>query len=126
MTPAIQLDGVTKRYGGFTAVNDLSFEVKRGAILGFLGPNGAGKTTTIRMILGLVSPTVGRLQVLGETDGRAVRQRIGFLPEERGLYRRMTATSGRYRLLRLIEGVSQARRGAARRRPHAAGGERPG
>jgi len=90
MTPAIQLDGVTKRYGGFTAVNDLSFEVKRGAILGFLGPNGAGKTTTIRMILGLVSPTVGRLQVLGETDGRAVRQRIGFLPEERGLYRRMT------------------------------------
>src|SRR5580698_11194262 len=90
MTPAIQLDGVTKRYGGFTAVNDLSFEVKPGAILGFLGPNGAGKTTTIRMILGLVSPTIGRLQVLGETDGRAVRQRIGFLPEERGLYRRMT------------------------------------
>src|SRR6201992_4247722 len=90
MDLALKRDGVTKRYGGFTAVRDLSFQVKPGAILGFLGPNGAGKTTTIRMILGLVSPTVGKLQVLGETDGRAVRRRVGFLPEERGLYRRMT------------------------------------
>ena len=90
MKPALKLDGVTKRYGAFTAVSDLSFEVRKGAILGFLGPNGAGKTTTIRMILGLIAPTSGSLEVLGESDGRKVRQRIGFLPEERGLYRRMT------------------------------------
>ena len=93
MESALKLDGVTKRYGAFTAVRDLSFEVKRGTILGFLGPNGAGKTTTLRMILGLVTPTAGRLEVLGETDGGALRGRIGFLPEERGLYRRMTAVS---------------------------------
>ncbi|HLY78559.1 MAG TPA: ATP-binding cassette domain-containing protein, partial [Caulobacteraceae bacterium] len=91
MDLALKLDGVTKRYGGFTAVRDLSFQVKRGAILGFLGPNGAGKTTTLRMILGLVSPSAGRVEVLGETDGGKLRSRIGFLPEERGLYRRMTA-----------------------------------
>jgi ABC-2 type transport system ATP-binding protein len=93
MDTALQLDGVTKRYGAFTAVRDLSFRAKPGAILGFLGPNGAGKTTTLRMILGLVTPTAGRLEVLGETDGRALRGRLGFLPEERGLYRRMTAVS---------------------------------
>jgi ABC-2 type transport system ATP-binding protein len=90
MRPALKLVGVTKRYGGFTAVSGLSFEVKPGAILGFLGPNGAGKTTTLRMILGLIAPTSGELEVLGERDGRRVRDRIGFLPEERGLYRRMT------------------------------------
>jgi ABC-2 type transport system ATP-binding protein len=88
---ALKLGGVTKRYGAFTAVRDLSFQVKRGSILGFLGPNGAGKTTTLRMILGLVAPSSGRVEVLGETDGRSLRNRIGFLPEERGLYRRMTA-----------------------------------
>jgi len=90
MDAALQLDGVTKRYGGFTAVNDLSFSARRGKILGFLGPNGAGKTSTIRMVLGLVEPTAGKIDVLGAADARAVRSRIGFLPEERGLYRRMT------------------------------------
>jgi ABC-2 type transport system ATP-binding protein len=93
MDAALKLEGVTKRYGAFTAVRDLSFQARPGAILGFLGPNGAGKTTTLRMILGLVTPTAGRLEVLGETDGRALRGRLGFLPEERGLYRRMTATA---------------------------------
>jgi ABC-2 type transport system ATP-binding protein len=81
---------VTKRYGDFTAVNDLSFSARRGKILGFLGPNGAGKTSTLRMVLGLVAPTAGTINVLGATDARTVRERIGFLPEERGLYRRMT------------------------------------
>jgi ABC-2 type transport system ATP-binding protein len=90
MDAALQLDGVTKRYGDFTAVDDLSFTARKGKILGFLGPNGAGKTSTIRMILGLVEPTAGTLDVLGASDGRSVRERIGFLPEERGLYRRMT------------------------------------
>lgn len=87
---ALVLEGVTKRYGAFTAVDDLSFSARRGQILGFLGPNGAGKTSTIRMILGLMEPTAGRIEVLGADDARKVRDRIGFLPEERGLYRRMT------------------------------------
>src|SRR5580704_16851092 len=112
MDLALKLDGVTKRYGGFTAVRDLSFQVKRGAILGFLGPNGAGKTTTLRMILGLVSPSAGRVEVLSETDGRALRGRIGFLPEERGLYRRMTATAA----IACFASLKGVPRGEARRR----------
>ena len=113
MTPALKLEGVTKRYGAFTAVRDLSFEVKAGAILGFLGPNGAGKTTTLRMILGLIAPSAGKVAVLGESDGRAVRGRIGFLPEERGLYRRMTPV-GAIAFLASLKGVPmrEARRKA--------------
>src|SRR5579885_1882155 len=104
MTAALQLEGVSKRYGAFTAVRDLSFEVRPGKIVGFLGPNGAGKTTTLRMILGLIAPSAGRLAVLGESDGRAVRRRIGFLPEERGLYRRMTPV-GAIAFLASLKGV---------------------
>ncbi|HEX4195824.1 MAG TPA: ATP-binding cassette domain-containing protein [Caulobacteraceae bacterium] len=90
MQAALELEQVTKRYGDFEAVRDLSFQVQPGKILGFLGPNGAGKTSTIRMILGLIAPTSGQVTVLGARDVRQVRDRIGFLPEERGLYRRMT------------------------------------
>jgi len=90
VSEALILDGVTKRYGDFEAVRDLSFTAPTGRILGFLGPNGAGKTSTLRMILGLVEPTAGSISVLGARDARQVRSRIGFLPEERGLYRRMT------------------------------------
>lgn len=90
MTTALSLTGVTKRYGDFTAVQSLSFGVETGQICGFLGPNGAGKTSTIRMVLGLVEPTEGAIEVLGTRDARKVRERIGFLPEERGLYKRMT------------------------------------
>ena len=87
---AVQLEDVSKRYGAHHAVRDLSFAIARGTICGFLGPNGAGKTTTIRMILGLVAPTRGRVVVLGSTKVRKARDRVGFLPEERGLYKRMT------------------------------------
>jgi ABC-2 type transport system ATP-binding protein len=90
MDAALSLKGVSKRYGAFQAVDDLSFEVKPGQIFGFLGPNGAGKTTSIRMALGLVEPTKGSISILGSSDARKVRDRVGFLPEERGLYRRMT------------------------------------
>lgn len=90
MAAALELDGVSKRYGAFEAVSDLSFRVERGVICGFLGPNGAGKTSTIRMILGLQSTTRGTIDILGAEDGRKVRGRIGFLPEERGLYKKMT------------------------------------
>ena len=88
---SVSLERVTKRYGGFTAVDDLSFTVKRGEIFGFLGPNGAGKTTTLRMLLDIIRPTSGALSILGSSSAIPVRRRIGYLPEERGLYRKMRA-----------------------------------
>jgi ABC-2 type transport system ATP-binding protein len=90
MVSAVSLLGVSKAYDDFHAVRDVSFEVPAGRITGFLGPNGAGKTSTLRMILGLLPPTAGRITVLGSGDAQAVREKIGFLPEERGLYKRMT------------------------------------
>ncbi len=89
--PILELDGVTKRFGDFTAVDDVSFSVRPGEILGFLGPNGAGKSTTIRMIMGIVDPDAGAVRVFGRGLTMKARRRIGFLPEERGLYKRMTA-----------------------------------
>jgi ABC-2 type transport system ATP-binding protein len=88
---ALELRNVTKTYGTFTAVNDLSFAVPAGCVHGFLGPNGAGKTTTIRMILEIIRPTSGSITVLGNSSALAVRQRIGYLPEEKGLYKKMKA-----------------------------------
>lgn len=90
---AVELRGVTKRYGSFTAVHDVSLVVPRGSVYGFLGPNGAGKTTTIRMILDIVKPTEGSLTVLGASSAMEVRDRIGYLPEEKGLYKKMKAWS---------------------------------
>jgi len=87
---AVSLEHVSKSYGDFEAVRDLSFNVKRGTICGFLGPNGAGKTSTVRMILGLSAPTSGKITVLGGHGNKAL-ERIGFMPEERGLYRKMTS-----------------------------------
>src|SRR5580700_11196007 len=115
MQAALELDGVTKRYGAFTAVSDLSFAVKPGRILGFLGPNGAGKTSTIRMILGLITPTAGDISVLGASDLPAVRNRIGFLPEERGLYRRMTPVAA----IAFLAGLKGVPKAEARRRARA-------
>ncbi|HEY3812527.1 MAG TPA: ATP-binding cassette domain-containing protein [Caulobacteraceae bacterium] len=88
--PALLLDKVTKRFGDFTAVDDLSFEVATGGVFGFLGGNGAGKTTSLRMVLDIIRPTSGRIEVLGAAPSREAAGRIGFLPEERGLYRLMT------------------------------------
>src|SRR2546421_8205351 len=85
----LTLRNVTKYYGAFKAVDDLSFIVPRGSICGFLGPNGAGKTTTIRMILDIVKPSSGDITVLGRPSALEVRQRIGYLPEEKGLYKKM-------------------------------------
>ncbi|MBN1967141.1 MAG: ATP-binding cassette domain-containing protein [Anaerolineae bacterium] len=84
---AIVVQNVTKRYGNFTAVDDLSFEVRRGEIFSMLGPNGAGKTTTIRMILDILKPDSGAIAVLGGPISDQTKDRIGYLPEERGLYR---------------------------------------
>jgi len=85
----LELTRVSKRYGAFTAVDDISFAIPRGTIYGFLGPNGAGKTTTIRMILDILRPDSGTINILGETSALNVRQRIGYLPEEKGLYKKM-------------------------------------
>ena len=86
----LELDGVTKRYGGFLAVDRVSLLAPRGKILGLLGPNGAGKTSTLRMILGITAPDDGKIGVFGKLPGgRSVQRRIGYLPEERGLYKRM-------------------------------------
>ena len=86
---ALTLDHVSKRYGDFNAVDDVSLEIPTGSIYGFLGPNGAGKTTTIRMILEIVKPTHGSITVLGRPSALEVRDRIGYLPEEKGLYKKM-------------------------------------
>src|SRR5271169_1075618 len=86
---AIVLDNVTKAYDSVTAVNAVSLKVRAGAILGLLGPNGAGKTTTIRMIMNILVPDSGSIHVLDELVSDSTRDRIGYLPEERGLYPRM-------------------------------------
>ena len=88
--PAIRLEKVTKRYGDFAAVRDMDLQVPTGATYGLLGPNGAGKTTTIRMILGIIEPSVGEIAVLGRAIERSVLDRVGYLPEERGVYKKMT------------------------------------
>ena len=107
MQAALTVEGLTKRYGKMTAVDDLSFQARTGRIMGFLGPNGAGKTSTLRMVLGLVEPTAGRISVLGASDAAQVRARIGFLPEERGLYRRMTPVDA-IAFLAGLKGMSDA------------------
>ncbi|MGZ3298834.1 MAG: ABC transporter ATP-binding protein, partial [Asticcacaulis sp.] len=89
--PVLRFDKVTKTFGDFTAVDGLSFEVAEGQIFGFLGGNGAGKTTSLRMALDIFRPDTGTIEVLGQAPGRANAARIGFLPEERGLYRDMSA-----------------------------------
>lgn len=88
-TGAIGIRDVTKRFGTFTAVDALSLDVPTGSIYGFIGPNGSGKTTTIRMIMNILLPDQGEITVLGEHSTRAARDKVGYLPEERGLYRKM-------------------------------------
>jgi len=88
---ALDVKGVVKRFGDFTAVNNLSFSVRPGEVFGFLGGNGAGKTTTLRMALDILRPNAGSISILGREPGRGNAADIGFLPEERGLYRAMTA-----------------------------------
>ncbi|MDQ3519076.1 MAG: ATP-binding cassette domain-containing protein [Gemmatimonadota bacterium] len=105
-SPAVEIEGIAKRYSGHTAVRNLSLLVPRGSVYGLLGPNGAGKTTTIRMLLDIIAPDEGTIRIFGEpnrTEG--ILDRIGYLPEERGLYKRMQVR----RVLRFVaelKGVS--------------------
>jgi ABC-2 type transport system ATP-binding protein len=87
---AIELRDVTKQFGSQVAVGDLSLDVPAGSIYGFIGPNGSGKTTTIRMVMDILAPDRGSIQVFGRPSRSPVRDDIGYLPEERGLYKRMT------------------------------------
>jgi len=87
--PTLVLERVTKRFGGFTAVSDLSLQVRPGRVFGLIGPNGAGKTTTIRMIVNITAPDSGRIELFGQQMNTALQDRIGYLPEERGLYKKM-------------------------------------
>jgi len=88
-TPAVDVRRVSKSFDGHRAVDDLSLMVPEGAIYGFIGPNGSGKTTTLRMILNIIGPDSGSIDVLGEPASAATRDAIGYLPEERGLYKKM-------------------------------------
>jgi ABC-2 type transport system ATP-binding protein len=87
--PTVSIHNITKRFGEFTAVSELSLAVYPGRIYGLLGPNGAGKTTTIRMIVNIMAPDSGRIDVFGQQITPLLQDRIGYLPEERGLYKKM-------------------------------------
>src|SRR5215471_17907639 len=87
--PTLVLDRINKSFGEFRAVSDLSLQVRPGRVFGLIGPNGAGKTTTIRMIVNITVPDSGRIELLGQPMHTALQDRIGYLPEERGLYRKM-------------------------------------
>lgn len=86
----LELNNVTKRFGAFTAVRDMSFHLGEGEIVGFLGPNGAGKSTTLRLALGIMSPDTGSARLFGAAPNLKSLRRVGFLPEERGIYKRMS------------------------------------
>ncbi len=93
MTNAVELSHVTKRFGSHVAVDQLDLAVPLGSVYGFIGPNGSGKTTTLRMILRIFYPDEGEIVVLGNSGRRAANDRVGYLPEERGLYKKMKVRS---------------------------------
>ncbi|HEX9885678.1 MAG TPA: ABC transporter ATP-binding protein [Longimicrobiales bacterium] len=100
----IRLEGVTKRYGGFTAVDALDLRVRRGEIFGFLGPNGAGKTTTIRMVAGVLQPTSGHIYLGGDdlrADPAAAKSRLGYIPDRPYLYEKLSGAE----FLRFVAGL---------------------
>ena len=108
----LEIRGLTKFYGAHRAVDDVSFDAPAGSICGILGPNGAGKSSTIRMILGIIEPTAGTVRLGGAPIDRAALRQVGYLPEERGLYRNMTPRGTLIYFARL-KGMSM---GAAKRR----------
>lgn len=112
MAVAVDVQHVSKHFGSTRAVDQVSFDVRGGEIFGVLGPNGAGKTTTIRMILDIFKPDAGRISVFGKPIDEAAKQRIGYLPEERGLYKNVTVLE----CLVYLASLKGMERGEARRR----------
>jgi len=131
-SPLIEIDRLTRRFGRFTAVDDVSFSVRRGEVLGFLGPNGAGKSTTMRMLAGFMPPSAGTARICGhdvQTDDLAARRALGFLPEGAPTYPDMTVIAllrfvarirgynGRDLSARLEDAVALTRLGSVRLQP---------
>jgi ABC-2 type transport system ATP-binding protein len=114
VTDAIRLQGVTKAFAGHVAVKDLSIGVPRGSVFGLLGPNGAGKTTTLRMVMNVQGPDTGSIEIFDRPADAAARDRVGYMPEERGLYPRMVVEE---QLLFMAEIKGTRRADAATRLP---------
>jgi ABC-2 type transport system ATP-binding protein len=112
MANAIELLDVSKSFGKFRAVDGLTLQVPQGAMFGLLGPNGAGKTTTLRMIMNITAPDTGEIRILGHPMDRATQNRIGYLPEERGLYRKMRVIDHLY----FLAAIKEVSRDVARQR----------
>ncbi len=110
--PALRTDSLVKEFDGVVAVNSLDLEVRAGAVFGLLGPNGSGKTTTIRACIGIYSPDGGSVSLLGSDDPLAVRDRVGYLPEDRGLYPKMQVREQ----LAFLGSIRGLRRGVANKR----------
>jgi len=104
---AVAVEHVTKRFDTVVAVSDLSLHIEQGAVFGLLGPNGAGKTTSLRMIMQILVPDSGTIQVMGEAAGERAQDLIGYLPEERGLYARMKVREVLV-FLAALKGLSEA------------------
>ena len=105
MPDAVELRGIRKTYDHFVAVERLSLNIREGSVYGLLGPNGAGKTSTIRMMIGITMPDEGEVRLFGEPFHREQLHRIGYLPEERGLYKKMKV----HRPARLSRPLAQPR-----------------
>jgi len=104
MENTIEIRNVTKKFGNFTAVNDLTLNVPKGSIYGFIGPNGSGKTTTLRMLMNIIYQDSGDISIFGEKYRQSFKDRIGYLPEERGLYKSMKIRELLYFFSRLKNG----------------------
>ncbi len=114
MEALVELDHVSKSYEDKAAVRDLSLKIEAGSMFGLLGPNGAGKTSTIRMMIGITLPDAGKVSLFGQPFGPAALHRVGYLPEERGLYKRMKVIDqlvflGELRGLGALEATRRAR-----------------
>lgn len=105
----LQVEKIRKQFGDHVAVDEVSFSIGEGVIFGLIGPNGAGKTTTIRMIMNIIAPDAGRVTLLGKSDPREIADLIGYLPEERGLYRKMKVKD----LLRFMTDLKQMPKAAS-------------
>ncbi|MFW6146068.1 MAG: ABC transporter ATP-binding protein [Planctomycetota bacterium] len=112
---AVRLDNVVKSFGAVRAVDGLSARVPCGCVYGFLGPNGAGKTTTLRMMMDIIASDEGRVEILGRDASQTARERVGYMPEERGLYARMSVRS----VLRYIASIKGLGAAEAKRRADA-------